>query len=102
MKERSPNEPAPGSLHLVAQDIHLRRAPSASGSHVIAEVECTRRRCTMDVEQCAGCPHFVRIETHEAGYLLLCQGANEPPAHDDALEDRVPTADDAAYIPVRK
>lgn len=72
MDEATPKRPSASSLHLIEQDIHVRRLPAAAGARVVAEVQCARRGCTMDVEQCARCPHFVRIETHEAGYLMLC------------------------------
>jgi hypothetical protein len=36
----------------------------------------------MDVEDCAGCPHFVRIDTHEAGYVLVCRTEEADEVHD--------------------
>ena len=88
MDETSPKPASPRGLVLVEQDICLRRVPDTAGSGVVAEVECARRGCTVHVEQCARCPHFVRIETHEAGYLLLCRG-HEQPAHDGEREPEV-------------
>lgn len=61
---------------LVQQDIHLER--DAATQRVVASVECARKTCVTDVEHCARCPHFVRIDTHEAGYVLLCSTAPDP------------------------
>ena len=46
---------------------------------VIATVECKRRSCTLEVEECAYCERFERIETHEAGYSMLCRSSDEDP-----------------------
>lgn len=67
------------SSSLVQHDIHLAR-DAATPSKVVASVMCERRGCEMRVEVCARCPRFARIETHEAGYVLLCR------AHEDATE----------------
>jgi hypothetical protein len=68
----------------VQQDIQLSRESRDGVTRVVARVECARRGCTMEVEQCAGCSHFARIETHEAGYLLLCQTGEEGEQTEDA------------------
>ncbi len=88
MEETSRKRSAWGGLHLVQQDVHLERVRKGDNTRVIAEVECERRGCPMDVEQCARCPHFVRIEVHEAGYLLLCDDRDEDePAREAADGD---------------
>jgi hypothetical protein len=75
--ETSAKLPLLRSPCLVQQDIQLSRESCDGVTRVVARVECARRGCTMEVEQCAGCSHFVRIETHEAGYLLLCRIGEE-------------------------
>ena len=59
-------------LRLIAHDVCLRRLVGAAGP-VQATVECERGPSTKNVEECAGCPRFARIEVHEAGYSLMCQ-----------------------------
>ena len=71
----------PRGRHLVGQDIQLTRADPEA--RVVASAHCVRRGCTMDVEDCAGCPHFVRIDTHEAGYVLVCRSADADEHVDD-------------------
>lgn len=77
--------PAKGpASSLVQHDIHLARDPSR-GSSVVASVECERFGCKVLVEACARCTRFARIETHEAGYVLLCRPREE--TSDPAAED---------------
>jgi hypothetical protein len=40
--------------------------------------------CDLLVEQCGRCRRFARIETHEAGYVLLCRDHDETVASEDA------------------
>lgn len=69
--------------YLVPHDIQLTRAPSEDEHpRVVASVRCQRRDCDVLVEVCARCERFARIETHEAGYVLLCRA-------DDELADSV-------------
>ena len=70
MADPSPKSCRPRGL-LVAQDIELTRARAEA--RVVASAHCVRRDCTMDVDDCGRCPHFVRIDTHEAGYVLVCR-----------------------------
>jgi hypothetical protein len=67
---------------LVQQDIHLAR--DAETQRVVASVVCARKACVTDVDSCGRCPHFVRIDTHEAGYVLLCTTTpgDAPPEED--------------------
>ena len=74
MADTLPKSSRPRGRHLVGQDIELTRA--SPEARVIASAHCVRRDCKMDVEDCAGCPHFVRIDTHEAGYVLVCRSAD--------------------------
>lgn len=63
---------------LVPHEIRLAREPDeAGGSRVLATVHCERRQCTMDVDDCARCERFVRIDVHEAGYLMMCRDRDE-------------------------
>lgn len=77
----------PWGPRLVEQDIQLTREPRAGALRVIARVECVRRGCGMEVEDCGRCAHFVRIETHEAGYVLLCRADHEDAAAAPEKED---------------
>jgi hypothetical protein len=73
---------------LVQQDIHIaREEPGDGSSRVVARVHCARRNCAMEVEECAACAHFARIEVHEAGYLLLCTAHAEARETDDVPGD---------------
>ena len=89
---KPPNSSRP-ALRLVQHDIHLSRERSESDrSQVVARVTCERRGCEVLVEQCAHCERFARIETHEAGYVLLCR------AHDEQLAPEcaeAPTSDES-------
>jgi hypothetical protein len=82
--ETSAKLPLLRSPSLVEQDIELSREPRDGSTRVVARVECARRGCTVEVEQCGRCAHFVRIETHEAGYLLLCRTGEEGEQTEDA------------------
>jgi hypothetical protein len=78
----APPPPPPKKLshsQLVQHDIQLARDP-AQPSKVVASVTCERLGCDVLVEACARCPRFARIETHEAGYVLLCR------AHEDTSD----------------
>jgi hypothetical protein len=72
----------------VQQDIQLTRESRGEATRVVARVECARRDCNMEVEGCARCAHFVRIETHEAGYVLLCREDEEPEQSDSEKEEK--------------
>jgi hypothetical protein len=83
MAEPPPTSSRPPGWHLVGQDIQLTRAKVQGEIRVIASAHCVRKDSTMDVEDCAGCPHFVRIDTHEAGYVLVCRSAEADEHADD-------------------
>ncbi|HEX6240740.1 MAG TPA: hypothetical protein VFZ61_07600 [Polyangiales bacterium] len=63
---------------LVQQDIHLER--ERGSGRVVATAVCARKGCAVNVEDCAHCAHFARIDTHEAGYVLICRSRDEQPA----------------------
>jgi hypothetical protein len=72
-----PHRPRPAS-RLIAHEIRFRRKEHANGhAAVVASVECERRKCDFDVNECAYCERFARIEMHEAGYTLLCRSTDE-------------------------
>lgn len=74
MTEPPPRPEQPRRSHLLQQDIAITRVDASDPtSRVVAHVHCTRRRCAIEVRDCADCQHFARIEVHEAGYVLLCQ-----------------------------
>lgn len=77
MDDITPKPPPPARARLVQQDILLSREARDGTTRVVARVECARRDCVVEVEYCARCPHFARIETHEAGYLMLCRAADQ-------------------------
>jgi hypothetical protein len=81
---RLPHNAWPSSL-LVQHDIRLTREQSSNQgpTQVVARVACERLDCDVLVEQCGRCQRFARIETHEAGYVLLCRDHDETPASDD-------------------
>jgi hypothetical protein len=61
--------------------------PEDPSSRVVASVHCARQNSRVEVEGCAGCAHFARIEPHEAGYVLLCCGELEPEPREESLAD---------------
>jgi hypothetical protein len=64
---------------LVSQDVRLNRRRANDGRvEVRATVECAIDHCTKEVEQCAACARFVRIDVHEAGYTMLCRSSDRP------------------------
>jgi hypothetical protein len=80
-----PRKTRPAS-YLVQHDIQLTRAPAEDERpRVVASVRCQRLECDVLVEACAHCARFARIETHEAGYVLLCR------AHDEAADGDEPS-----------
>ena len=77
------------SLRLVPHDICIRRQRAANGTLVVvASVECERRGRQLCVEHCVKCLRFVRIDVHEAGYMVLCRSA----ASEDSEDEREPAA----------
>ena len=88
MVDTAPKSPPPSGCHLVQQDIQLTRECQHGVTRVVARVECARRGRAVDAEQCARCPHFVRIETHEAGYLMLCRAHEEDAAEGAGSEEQ--------------
>lgn len=65
------------SARLIEHDVRIRLQLVSPGvAEVIATVECERRGCTLDVERCAYCERFARIEVHEGGYTMLCRSAD--------------------------
>lgn len=71
------------SARLIEHDVRVRLQLVRPGvAEVTATVECERRQCTRDVELCAYCERFARIEVHEAGYTLLCRSADELDSED--------------------
>jgi hypothetical protein len=76
----APRRTWPPHPRLVVHDIKLeRQSPPDGQSRVRATVDCERNQCTLDVEVCALCPRFARIEVHEAGYVLLCRSLDALP-----------------------
>jgi hypothetical protein len=91
--ELPPGPEKVSNAHLTQYDIHLARDPDRP-TKVVASVMCERRGCEMLVEACARCPHFARIETHEAGYLLRCrerEDTSEPGVCEHPPEPSVPS-----------
>lgn len=63
------------SRRLVAHDVKLTRQENARGeTEVLATVQCKNARNVCD---CLRCERFVRIEPHEAGFVLLCKPVEE-------------------------
>ncbi|MFM2418578.1 MAG: hypothetical protein RL385_3301, partial [Pseudomonadota bacterium] len=72
INSRASTQPLHQGLPIV-HDVRLRREQRCDGSsRVIAEIDCERKGEPMSVEDCANCARFVRIDTHEAGYVVLC------------------------------
>lgn len=73
--------PAPRSRPsstLVPHDIRFVQAPTCSGrARVRAQVHCEHQHDNIDVETCRARERFVRVDVHEAGYVMLCRSADE-------------------------
>jgi len=66
------------STRLVVHDIRLEVTPRANGRDELrASVECERRKCKLDVNECRACERLVRIDSHEAGFVVLCRSEDE-------------------------
>jgi hypothetical protein len=66
------------SSNLVAHDIRVTREELQPGAaHSVATVHCERYDRTVEVEDCGYCERFARIDTHEAGYVMLCRSSDE-------------------------
>jgi hypothetical protein len=89
MTKPPPPPEQPRRAHLVQQDIRIEReAPDDDpASRVVASVHCVHKNCRVEVEDCAGCAHFARIEPHEAGYVLLCCAQDEAQARAESPGD---------------
>jgi hypothetical protein len=67
----------PGS-RLVVHDIHVDTVRLADGSEkVCAYVDCQRRKSKLKVDECRSCERLVRIDSHEAGYVIVCRAEDE-------------------------
>jgi hypothetical protein len=91
-----PNKRTRASARLVSHDIRLQPESRPEGKpRVRALVSCERRKCELEVDVCASCSRFARVETHEAGYVLLCNSSDVPSeAPDAAPTDDASRADD--------
>ena len=88
MTKSPPRPEQPRRAHLVQQDIRIEReVPDDPASRVVASVHCAHKDCIVDVEDCAGCARFARIEPHEAGYVLLCCVEDQLEVHAESLAD---------------
>jgi len=66
------------SSRLVPHEIRIRRKElGREGPGLLATVRCERRNGSINVEACAYCERFARIDLHEAGYTMLCRSTDE-------------------------
>lgn len=66
------------SARLVVHDIRVELTPQPTGGEKLcAYVECERRRCKLNVDECRSCERLVRIDSHEAGFVVLCRSKDE-------------------------
>ena len=62
----------------MVHDIRVDVAPRANGGEELcAYVECERRKCKLNVNECRACERLVRIDSHEAGFVVLCRSEDE-------------------------
>jgi hypothetical protein len=67
----------PGA-RLVVHDIHMETVSQADGTEKLcAYVQCQRRKSKLNVDACRSCERLVRIDSHEAGYVVLCRSEDE-------------------------
>ena len=66
------------SPRLVVHDIQFEVVRQPNGrDKLCAYVQCERRKCRLNVDDCRGCERLARIEVHEAGYVVLCHAEDE-------------------------
>jgi hypothetical protein len=71
------------SSRLVAHEIRVASRPLEQvGAELIATIYCERQRRTLEVDSCAYCERFARIEVHEGGFAMLCRSTDEDPDAD--------------------
>ena len=66
------------SSRLVVHDIEFERTREPDGSEKVrACIACERRKCKLDVDECRACERLARIDSHEAGFVVLCRSEDE-------------------------
>ena len=64
---------------LVVHDIRVEATPQANGpGRLLASVDCERHGRTVSVDECRACARLDRIDSHEAGFVVLCRSQDEP------------------------
>ena len=64
--------------HLVVHDIQFESKSQADGSDKLsAYVDCERRGRRIALDECRACERLDRIDSHEAGYVVLCRSEDE-------------------------
>ena len=75
MTQRKSTRPSP---RLVLHDVQFEVTRQANGrDKLCAYVQCERRKCKQNIDVCRGCERLARIESHEAGYVVLCHAEDE-------------------------
>lgn len=73
-----PSKKTRPSSHLVVHDILFELRSEADGSNKLhAFVDCKRRKCRLNVDECRACERLGRIDSHEAGFVVLCRSEDE-------------------------
>lgn len=81
MTQHKSTRPSP---RLVVHDMQFEVTRQANGKDKLcAYVQCERRKCKKNVDDCRACERLVRIEAHEAGYVVLCHAEDETFDRDD-------------------
>lgn len=66
------------SARLVVHDIQIEPCAQPDGSRKLCGyVDCERRKYRLDVDECRACERLVRIDSHEAGFVVLCRSEDE-------------------------
>jgi hypothetical protein len=87
-----PSDKSLESPLLVQQDIKIER--ERDSGRVVASAVCRRKGCSVNVEDCAQCAYFARIDVHEAGYVMLCQTVTGPHARAIRADSSEPPTDE--------
>jgi hypothetical protein len=74
----TPSERLRPKTRLVVHDIHMELEPQREGPDKLRlYVECERRKCKLSVDECGVCERLERIDSHEAGFAVLCRSEDE-------------------------
>jgi hypothetical protein len=74
-----PHKKTRPSTRLVVHDIQIELTPQPdSPNKLSAYVDCEHHQRRLSVDECRACDRLDRIDSHEAGFVVLCRSSDEP------------------------